>query len=92
MVFEWDPAKNQANIRKHRIDFADVPQVFNGPMVINLDTRHDYREDRWIGIGLLRQSVIVVVYVEKVGDTIRIISARKAERHEKENFGKAFGD
>lgn len=46
MVFEWDPVKNDANIRKHRISFADVPEVFSGFMVINLDTRHDYREDR----------------------------------------------
>jgi len=92
MVFEWDPVKNLSNIRKHRIDFADVPEVFVGPLVINLDSRHDYREDRWIAVGLLRQSVVVVVYVERTADVIRIISARKAERHEKENFRKTLGD
>jgi len=92
MVFEWDTDKNLANIRKHRIDFADVPEVFDGPLVVNLDTRHDYCEDRWIAVGLLRQSVVVVVYVERVGDVIRLISARKAGPHEKENFRKTLGN
>jgi len=92
MVFEWDTDKNLANIRKHRIDFVDVPEVFNGPLIINLDTRHNYREDRWIAVGLLRQSVVVVVYVERAENVVRIISARKAQRHEKENFRKTLGN
>lgn len=86
MKFEWDEAKNQANIRLHRIDFADVPPVFDGPMVVALDTRKSHNEDRLIGIGLLINSVVVVVFVERNEDTIRIISARKAERHEREKF------
>jgi hypothetical protein len=40
-------------IGDHRIDFADVPAVFNGPMLIELDDRQDYGEERWIGLGLL---------------------------------------
>lgn len=88
MKFEWDEAKNLANIRLHRIDFADVPPVFDGPMVVALDTRKSYGEDRLIGIGLLVNSVVVVVFVERTEDTIRIISARKAERHEREKFKK----
>ncbi len=88
MKFEWDEEKNQENIRYHRIDFADVPLVFDGPMFVTLDTRKNYGEDRLIGIGLLINSVVVVVFVEKVGDTIRIISARKAERHERDKFKK----
>lgn len=88
MKFEWDEDKNQANIRRHRIDFADVPPVFDGPMVVALDTRESYGEDRLIGIGLLINSVVVVVFVERTGDTIRIISARKVERHEREKFKK----
>jgi len=88
MKFEWDEEKNQANIRRHRIDFADVPPVFDGPMVVALDTRKNHGEDRLIGIGLLINSVVVVVFVERTGDTIRIISARKAEQHEREKFKK----
>jgi len=53
MQFEWDEAKNLENIRKHRIDFADVPDMFDGSMLVELDERTDYGEDRWIGIGFL---------------------------------------
>jgi uncharacterized DUF497 family protein len=92
MRFEWDEAKNRANIRKHRIDFADIPQVFDGPMVVALDTRKEYGEDRWIGTGFLRQAVVVVVFVETSLNTIRIISARKAEKHEREKFKEEIQD
>ena len=88
MRFEWDAAKNEANIRKHRIDFADVPEVFKGPVYLARDTRKEYGEDRWGGIGFLGNGVVVVVYVERAQDTIRIISARKAEKHERETFQK----
>jgi len=64
MKFVWDEKKNRENIRKHGIDFRDVVDMFNHPMLIRLDRRHEYGEDRWIGIGLLRNIVAVVVYVE----------------------------
>jgi len=92
MRFEWDAEKNKANIHKHRIDFDDVPPVFDGPMYVALDTRKEYGEDRWIGIGLLGQAIVVVVFLEKANDTIRIISARKAEKHEREKFKKELAD
>lgn len=82
MHFEWDEAKNEINIRKHGIDFEDVADMFNHPMLTLLDDREDYGEERWIAIGLLRQMVGVVVYVERYEDTIRIISARKATKNE----------
>ena len=91
MKLEWDEDKNRANIRRHRIDFADVHPLFDGPMFVTLDTRKDYGEDRMIGIGLLRNAVVVVVFVEKAEDTIRLISARKAERHERERFKEEIG-
>ena len=92
MRFEWDEAKNRANIRRHKIDLADVPPVFDGPMFVSLDTRRDYGEDRMIGIGFLQAAVVLVVFVERENDTIRIVSARKAERHERERFRKEVGD
>ena len=92
MRFEWDETKNRANRRKHRIDFADALQVFDGPMYIALDEREEYGEERWIGIGFLKQAVVVVVFTERPDDTIRIISARKAQRHEREKFRKEIGD
>ena len=86
MRFEWDENKNRANIRTHRIDFADVPPIFHSPMLVELDDRREYGEDRWIGIGILRNIVAVVVYTEPREDTIRIISARKANRYERKRY------
>jgi uncharacterized DUF497 family protein len=47
MKFDWDEAKNSENIRKHEIDFADVPAIFDGEMLIELDDRFDYGEDQY---------------------------------------------
>ena len=91
MNIEWDEEKNRANIRRHRIDFADVHPVFDGPMFVTLDTRRDYGEDRIIGVGLLHDALVVVVFVEKAEDTIRILSDRKAERHERETLKEQIG-
>ena len=87
MKFEWDERKNQDNIRKHGFDFADSAELFELPMLIGLDTRAAYRERRFVGIGFLRQRVAVVVFAEGDDNTIRIISLRKALRHERERFG-----
>jgi len=92
MRFEWDEAKNKMNIRKHRIDFADIPSVFDGPIYVTLDTKEEYGEDRWIGIGFLRATIVVVVLAESQGGTIRIISARKARKHERGEFKKKIGN
>lgn len=62
MNFEWDEAKNEANIWKHQIDFQDVPQVFEAPMIIRLDDREEYREERLIGTGFLHNVVVVIVF------------------------------
>ena len=88
MKFEWDENKNEANIRKRGIDFNDIPEIFDGPIIINIDDRVDYNEERYIGIGVLRNIIAVVVFVEKGEDIIRIISARKANKHERKNFEK----
>ena len=82
MTYTWDDVKNRANIRKHGIDFLDVPAMFQHPMVTFLDQRKDYGEDRWFGIGILKTLLAVVVFTEPKPDTIRIISARKATQHE----------
>jgi uncharacterized protein len=50
MEFEWDERKNQANITKHELDFADAVKVFRLPLRISLDRRQDYGEERWIGL------------------------------------------
>ncbi|MCC6299372.1 MAG: BrnT family toxin [Anaerolineales bacterium] len=81
MQFEWDENKRRANIQKHGIDFIDAVVIFNGDIVVILDERFDYSETRYIAFGLLKSKVIVVAYTER-GEKVRIISARKALKHE----------
>jgi uncharacterized protein len=86
MQFEWDEAKNLENISKHEIDFADVPAMFNSEILIELDDRFNYGEDRWFGIGFLGSGIAVVVWTERRKNIIRIISARRANRYEQRQF------
>lgn len=90
MEFEWDEEKNRVNIRKHDIDFNDVCEMFDDPMLVMLDDRYSYAEERWIGVGMLLGIVVVVVYTERVNDIIRIISARKATKHEARGYAEAI--
>lgn len=61
-------------------------------MLAGLDQREDYGEDRWIGIGLLRGHVVVVVFTELIAETIRVISLRKALKHERIKYEQAITD
>ena len=90
MRFEWDETKNGLNIRNHKIDFADVPPVFGGPMLVELDERVEYGEHRWVGVGFLRNAVVVIVFTEPQRDVIRIISARKANKYERQKYEQAL--
>lgn len=86
MRFEWDENKNDDNIAKHGLDFEDASEVFDAPMLVALDNRADYGEDRWIGIGFLEQRVVVTVYTFRGSQVTRIISMRKALQHERNQF------
>lgn len=90
MQFEWDENKNEINLRKHKIDFSDVPIVFKGPMLIDYDDRQDYGEERWIGMGLMNDILVIVIFTERGEDTIRIISARKANQKECKRYYEAI--
>jgi len=90
--FEWDEEKRRANIITHGFDFSDSWEIFEGPMLTGLDEREDYGEDRWIGIGFLRTIVVVIVFTERGEDKIRVISLRKALKHERIKFEQAIRD
>ena len=92
MNFEWDEEKRRANIITHGFDFSDSWEIFEGPMLTGLDEREDYGEDRWIGIGFLRTIVVVIVFTERGEDKIRVISLRKALKHERIKFEQAIRD
>ena len=87
MKFIWDPKKNRLNIKLHGIDFADVVDVFSYPMLSCIDNRFDYKEERWVGIGIMKGVLIVVIYTEDdEKEIIRIISARKATKNETKSY------
>ncbi len=90
MKFIWNRRKNAANVKKHELDFADAYKVFESPMLVDLDNREDYGEDRWIGVGLMENRVVVIVFTEPDEDTIRIISFRKATTDERDNYEQAY--
>ena len=54
MKFVWDEIKNRKNIQKHGIDFKDASEMFSLPMLTNIDSRQDYGQERWVGIGFLK--------------------------------------
>jgi uncharacterized DUF497 family protein len=86
MDFEWDEKKAALNERKHGVPFLFATRVFLDQNRLEwADTRGPYGESRWITIGLVEGFEIAVAYALH-GDTIRLISARKAERHERENY------
>jgi uncharacterized DUF497 family protein len=90
MEFEWDERKNQANRAKHGISFEEAKYVFDGPTVSWIDNRWDYGEVREITIGVIQdEAVIVVVHTDR-NERIRLISARTANRDEREIYNAHF--
>lgn len=85
MRYEWDEKKRLANLGKHKIDFADVPEVFRNETITILDDRFHYREERFITFGLLQGRVVSVVHTED-DELIRIISVRKATKNEQKLY------
>lgn len=84
-ILEWDEDKRKKNLKNHRIDFADVAEVIVGRTITKRDDRFDYGEERFLTLGLLRGTVVVVVHTET--DThFRVISVRKANRREQEVY------
>lgn len=85
MRFEWDPAKNARNVRKHGISFEEASTLFTAKSGwLDLDDEaHSDDELRYRAIGPIARGVVVVVYVERDEDVIRIISARAATPRER---------
>ena len=88
MQYEWDENKCRNNIEKHGVDFADAPEIFLSPMLVLPDERRTYGEPRFIGIGVIQGRTMVIVYTERKGTKVRIISLRKANKREQTKFKK----
>ena len=87
MKFDRDPEKNERNKADHGgIGFEDAQHIFDGPVLSRLDTREDYGEDREIAYEAIGISAVLAVVFTERGETIRIISARKATRSETRDY------
>jgi len=86
MDFEWDENKNKLNIEKHGIDFNEAKNVFDdSKRKIAPDLRKDYGEERWLTIGKVLDTIVVVVYTIR-SEVSRIISARYAKKAERDKY------
>jgi uncharacterized DUF497 family protein len=81
----WHGAKEQANRKKHGVDFRTAAKVFLDPYVIEFDDLDDGGELRFNAIGLVDGRMLFVTYTMR-GEVVRIISARGAEPHEKRKY------
>jgi uncharacterized DUF497 family protein len=94
--FEWDPLKNQANIRKHKVSFETACLVFYDPQIVyRSDEKHSGVEQRDIAIGVAGKGGVLFVVNTIRGDeeqeVIRIISARPATKAERREYARANG-
>jgi uncharacterized DUF497 family protein len=86
MDYVWDPKKNRRNLARHQIAFEDAIRIFEGPTLEKVDDRFAYGENRVYAIGIVNDLEVTVIYTEVSNNERRIISAWKAERHEREAY------
>lgn len=90
--FDWDPAKAAANLIKHGVSFKDAMLVFDDPLALTVpDPKVVGSDERWITMGLARQTLLLLVvhtHVEIDDEKVyvRIISARRPTRTERRQY------
>jgi uncharacterized DUF497 family protein len=88
--FEWDDSKAAANLRKHGVGFNEAAEVFYDPNALqDNDAEHSDAEARFFIIGLSSRRLLYVVYAERAGDVVRIISARRADGSQRKFYERA---
>lgn len=85
MNLTWDESKRTTNLKKHGLDLAAAATVFAGHTFTFEDRRFPYGEHRFITLGLLGVTVVVIAHTE-TSDRIHVISLRKAEKHEQRSY------
>ena len=92
MEWTWDPTKNDANLRKHRLSFETALLVFDDPLALSVPDPHPF-EDRWMTVGVVGNRFLTVVHTApihqagEIAEPGRIISARKSTRTERLAYG-----
>lgn len=90
MDFEWDDDKEQQNVWKHGVSFADASKIFGGFTLDAVDDRFEYGETREISIGMIDGlAIVTVVHTDREG-VCRIISARPAVKSERKRYEQAL--
>lgn len=92
MEFEWDEVKCAANLAKHQIDFSDAAAIWKQSVIDPAFERLVAGETRIVALGVFGDTefIVAVVYTMR-GSTKRIISARRARRHERKSYQDRFG-
>ena len=87
LLFEWDPKKAKINPETHDISFDEASTAFGDVLsLVIYDPLHSADEDRFVLIGHSHRNRLLVIVHTEQGNKIRIISARKATRKEKEKY------
>lgn len=86
--FEWDTNKDASNKAKHGITFSEAATIFGDPLELTIpDPSHSHEEFRWISLGQSSTGALLVVsFTERKEGRIRIVSARPANRHERQAY------
>jgi len=86
MDIEWDPRKAAENLRKHGVDFADAAIALEDENALTIEDKgHDEQRFKTLGMGPTL-NILYVIHADRNNDAIRIISARKADRSETEQY------
>jgi len=89
MEIVWDPGKSALNLKKHGVGFSMAATALDDPMAITIeDKRHD--EQRFVTVGSCATGAVLVVVFAYAGNTIRLISARKAIPRERSDYEKGI--
>jgi uncharacterized DUF497 family protein len=88
LYFEWDPAKNASNQKKHGISFDEAKTVFSDDFArLIADPDHSQEEERFILMGSsIESNLLIVCHCIRDEDSVRIISARKADKKERKTY------
>ena len=87
MEIEWDKNKAEANLRKHQVSFEEAETVFDDPLALTVnDESHSFDEKRFITVGESKIGRLILVSHTIGKENVRIISARKPTRGEREDY------
>ena len=86
MEYDWDPAKAAANLRKHKVDFADAALALEDPFAHTVHDPDASGEERYVSMGADPTGRLLVTIFTRRKKRIRIISSRRADRTERRHY------